>query len=116
MPSDFTTTQTVTIAAGASLSSASTKINGYRLVGVRTASTWDAAKLTFQVSSDGTNFFNLYSDAGEYEVSSVTGTAAIAVDPANFLAWNYVKVRSGTAGAATNQADETVITLVLMPF
>jgi hypothetical protein len=113
---DNTNTQTVTVAAGASLSGASTKISGQRLVGVMTASTWDAAKLTFQVSSDGTNYADLYSETAEYEVASVTGAAAVALDPAKFVGWDYVKVRSGTSGAATNQADATIVTLVFMLF
>lgn len=112
---DSTVTQTVTIAAGASLSGASTKYNGYRLIAVVTASTWDAAKLSFAVSNDGTNFFALHSGTAEYELASVTGAWAIPVDPKYFLGWDYIKVRSGISTAATNQADATVVTLVFMP-
>lgn len=114
---DSTVTQTVTIGAGASLSGASTKYPGYRLVGVQTASTWDAAKISFAVSNDGTNFYALYSTKTGAEVkydAALTGAACVAVDPADFLGWDYVKVRSGLVGAATNQVDATIVTLILM--
>ena len=110
---DKSVTQTVTIGAGASLSSASTKYPGYRLVGVVTASTWDAAKMTFMVSNDGTNFFDLLDTTGtEYELAAITAAKAAAVDGALLIPWDYVKVRSGTSAAATNQVDATIVTLV----
>jgi hypothetical protein len=112
---DKTVTQTVTIAAGASLSGASAKYSGYRLLAAVTASTWDAAKLTFMVSNDGTNFFDLTSEGTEYEVASVTAAKAISLDLSVFAPWDYVKVRSGTSAAAVNQADATIVTLVFMP-
>ena len=109
-------TQTVTIAAGASLSGASANIPGHRLLAVQTASTWDAAKISFQVSTDGTNFFVLTNEGTEYECAAVTGAKAVAIDPALFLAWDYIKVQSGISTAATNQADATIVTLHFMPF
>ena len=105
-------TETVTIAAGASLSGASTKHAGYSLVGVQTASTWDAAKITLAGSLDGTNFFPVRTNAAEYEIASVTAAACVAIDPAVTHMWHYFKARSGTSGAATNQVDATVVTLV----
>lgn len=111
---DNTITQTVTIAAGASLSGASTKVAGYKLVAVVTASTWDAAKIAFQVSNDGTNFFVLKPKGTEYECAAVTGAAAVAVEPQYFMGWDYVKVQSGISTAATNQVDATIVTLVFM--
>ena len=115
---DDTIIQTVTVAAGASLSGASTKRNGYRLVGLCTASTWDAAKISFAVSNDDTTYYTLYDETGaEINVSSaITGAAAIALNPADFIGWDYVKVRSGLVGAATNQVDATVVTLVFQLF
>ena len=111
---DFSVTQTVTIAVGASLSGASAKLNGLRLTGVATAATWDAAKISFAVSSDGTNFFALYDEAGaEVGVSAaLTGACAVALNPNDFSGWDYIKVRSGLAAAATNQVDATIVTLV----
>ena len=115
MAPDNTVVQLVTIAAGASLSAATVKYPGYRLVGVQTAATWDAAKLTFQGSTDGVNFFNLFTATGEYEIAAVTAGACIALEFFNFVPWDYYKVRSGTAALATSQVDATVLTLVLIP-
>ena len=115
---DNTIIQTVTIGAGASLSGASTLYKGYRLVGLCTASTWDAAKISFAVSNDDSTYYTLYDEDGaEVNVSNaLTGAAAVAVDPANFIAWDYIKVRSGVVGTPTNQVDATIVTLVMMPF
>jgi hypothetical protein len=113
--SDMTKTQTVTIGAGASLSGASTKWPGYKLIGLMTASTWDAAKITFQGSVDGTTYANLYDKTAEYEIAAVTGAACVALDVTAFMPWDYIKVRSGTAAAPTNQVDATVVTLVFAP-
>jgi hypothetical protein len=60
-------TETVTVGAGTSLSGASTKHPGYILSGVMTASTWDAAKIAFQVSVDGTTYAVLKPAGTEYE-------------------------------------------------
>lgn len=102
----------VTIAANASLSNPSTPLNGYRVVGILTDAAWDAAKITFQVSLDGINWFNLYDADGEVVVSSITGAAAISMELNALFGWQYVRVRSGIAATAVNQVDATVVTLV----
>jgi hypothetical protein len=105
-------TEAVTIAAGASLSGASSKHAGYSLVGIVTASTWDAAKISLAGSMDGTNFYPVRTNTAEYEIASVTGAACVAIDPAVTHMWRYFKARSGTSAAATNQVDATIVTLV----
>ena len=105
-------TQTVTIAAGASLSGATVKRSGYSLIGIQTASTWDAAKITLAGSIDGTNFYPIRNETAEYEIAAVTGAACVAIDLNVVYAWPYLKVRSGTSAAATNQVDATIVTLV----
>lgn len=113
---DNTLTQTVTIAAGQSLSGASANYPGLKLVAVVTASTWDAAKLSFQASWDkGTTFANVYSDTGEYELSARTGATFSPVAAGNFMGADCIKVRSGISTAATNQVDATDIILVFLP-
>jgi hypothetical protein len=113
---DNSITQTVTIAAGASLSGASVKYPGYRLFAVITASTWDAAKIAFQGTVDGTNFFVVKPEGVEYECAAVTGAALVPIDPKHFVALDAIKVQSGISTAATNQVDATIVTLVFMPF
>ena len=112
---EFRKSETVTVGAGTSLSGASVSMAGRVLVGVITASTWDVAKMTFQASLDGTNFFDVTYKGTEYEVASVTAAKFIAVDPEVFYGAKYIKVRSGTSGSATNQVDATIVTLVTRP-
>jgi len=114
IPNDLIT-QTVTIAADASLSGATALRPGYTLVGLLTDAAWDEAKITFAGSNDGANFYPVRSATDEYEVAAVTGAACVAVDPDMFRAWRYLKVRSGTSAVATNQADATTVTLVYQP-
>lgn len=107
-------TQTVVIADGASLSGASVDLlTAGRLIGVITPSGWDTAKLTFAASVDGANFFPLLFEGTE--VGAATDVAASmfnAVDPQHFAGVPFVKVRSGTAGTATNQSGAVTLTLV----
>ena len=109
---DLIITETVTIAAGASLSGASTYRPGYSLVGIQTASTWDAAKITLDGSLNGTNYFSVRTNAAEYEIASITGAACVAIDPAVTHMWKTFKVRSGIVGTLVAQVDATIVTLV----
>lgn len=109
------TSKTVTIAAGASLSGSSGDLEGRRVIGYITASTWDTQTVSFQGSLDGTNWFNLYYEATEYTQAAVTASTFHAVNPAVFWPVRYVKVRSGTAAAAVNQVDATIVTLICSP-
>lgn len=102
---------TVTIAAAGNLSGASEALQG-RLVAVKTAATWDAAKVSFQASSDGTNYAVVSNEGTEYSTAAITGANYCAVDPKMFYGARNIKIQSGTSTATTAQADETVITLV----
>lgn len=110
-------TTTVTIASGASLSGAA-DLDQYTLAAVVLPAAWTAAALTFQVTYDGTNYFDLsdYFD-GEVTVSSTIAVAskAISLRPSQFLRVAGVKVRSGTSGTPVNQAAARIITLVFSP-
>jgi hypothetical protein len=111
---ELTYSKTVTIAAGASLSDAAT-FPGYRLVGFTTDAAWDTQAVTFQTTYDGTNYANHYNEATEYSQAAITASTNHSVNVESFLGVRGVKVRSGTAGAAANQVDATVVTLRLMP-
>lgn len=96
-------TVTVTIAVGAALSGA-LNVGGMCPLLIETPAGMEGAALTFQVSSDDTNFFDLYDEAGN-EVSIPAGASrAIRLDPMDFYAASSIKVRTGTSGAPTNQA------------
>jgi hypothetical protein len=103
---------TVTIANGASLSGALQIQDGCAILGAITDSAWDTADMTFAVSLDGTNFFPLLNEAGtEVEAASVAASSAVALPDSLTKGWKYIKVRSGTSAAATNQTGATVVTL-----
>lgn len=91
------------IEADASLSGA-IAILGAAPMAIVMPSAWTAADLTFQVSHDGTNYYNLYYGGSEERILSPTAGTAVALDPGVFACWQYMKVRSGTSGTAVNQA------------
>jgi len=100
-----------TIAASASLSSAVHIGGRWTLVGVKYPAAWTAAVLSFQVSFDGVNFFNLLDDAG----SELTKTVAVSefreLDASEFKTAIFLKVRSGTAASPVVQAAARTISL-----
>lgn len=109
-------TQTVTIAAGTSLSAATSNLGGYSLIGISMDAAWDTNAVTFQGSFDGTTYYNVYEAGTELSFAGVVASSFNSVEQVYpFLPWRYLKVRSGTAAATVNQAGATVVTLYLMP-
>lgn len=109
--------KSVTIANAASLSDASVLDLTRSLVGLITPAAWTAAPITFKVSMDDVTYYPLMDDTGTEVIipsaSIPTGAAwACALDPADFIAWRYVKVQSGTNAANTNQGAARTIKLV----
>jgi hypothetical protein len=83
-----------------------------RLVAIITDAAWDTNAMTFQVSVDGTNYFNLYNEGAEYSIAGVTASTYRRVDMSMFYAARFLKVRSGTSAAAVAQVDDTTFTVV----
>lgn len=111
---ELRSTETVTIANGASLSDA-VDISGAAVVGIVMPAVWTAAELTFQASADGTAYNNLYSDDdSEYSVQAAAARY-IHIVPSEFAGIRYLKVRSGTSGTPVNQGAERTVTLVVRP-
>ena len=109
----FDQSTTVTIGAGASLSGA-VQLRELKLLAVITASTWDTAAITFQISFDGVTYFKVWTDAGaEYSIAAVTASTYLAINPVHFLGARYLKVQSGTTAIPVNQADATIVTLIV---
>jgi hypothetical protein len=105
----------VTIASGGSLSGAANLGSG-KLVGIIMPASWTAADLTFNVTADGTNYFNLYDDVVERTIPSAAAAAShfIGLDYRQWLMVQGIKVRSGTAGIPVNQGADRIITLVVV--
>ena len=113
MPKNELRTTTVTIAAGASLSGATVDLDVLgNPVAIITDAAWDTNAVTFQASVDGANFFNLYKEGTEYSLAGVVASAYNSLDIEPFTGLSHLKIRSGTAAAAVNQVDATVVTLV----
>lgn len=67
--------------------------------------------LTFQVSYDGTTWYNLFDEDGiEYTLTYTTGSL-FSVNLNHFLAARYVKARSGTSGAPSNVSGDKTVTV-----
>lgn len=105
----------VAIANGESLSGA-IKIDG-DLVGLIMPAAWTSAALTFQGSIDGTTFFDIYDAATERTIASGAAVAShfLALKRDDWMAFTHIKVRSGTAGAAVNQAAARALQAVVAP-
>jgi hypothetical protein len=98
----------VTILINTSLSAA-VHIRGGLLTVIEMPAAWDAANLTFQTSGDGSTYENVYDESGT-EVTVTASTARrIRLDAAQWAGIEYLKIRSGTAGAAVNQSAERIL-------
>ena len=107
--------KTATIANGASVSNA-LAING-SITRIEIPSAWTAAALTFQVSSDGSTFIDLYDEFNtEVIIASAsipTGTVrAIRLKLADWTNLLWIKLRSGTTGTPVNQGAARSIVVV----
>ena len=101
----------VTIANGQSLSDAA-QIGAGTLVGIQLP-TFTSAALTFQGSFDGQTYVEVV-DASNTAVSFTATTGALYIKaPADLVGIPYLKVRSGTSGAAVNQGAARTISLVV---
>jgi hypothetical protein len=104
-----------TIASGASLSGA-VDLGMYRMFAIIMPASWTTANLTFQVSADGTNYFDLYDDTGTEVMFTAAASRVIQnSNPGRWLAFRYLKIRSGTSNSAVNQAAGRTITIVGLP-
>jgi hypothetical protein len=106
-------TTTVVIANGASLSG-TVDLGGRKLVALIMPDAWTAASLTFQGSVDGTNFFNVYDGATERALT-VAANYYSALAIGDWVGFRWIKIRSGTAALAVNQAAARTLTLVVQP-
>jgi len=105
---------TATIANGQSLSGA-IAIGNDVLVGLVMPAVWTAADLTLDSSADGATYNNVYDRYGTEYTLLVDASRFIPLNPVDFAAMPYLKIRSGTAGAPVNQGGDRIITLVTRP-
>lgn len=111
---DLTDVTTVTIANGASLSGA-LNLGGMFPGAFVIPAEFDGAAITFQGSIDDANFFNLYDATGTEVNYTVSASRCVVPNLGQFYGLSSIKVRAGTAGAASNQTGDTVIGIGLVP-
>ena len=107
--------QTVTIAAGQSLSPQADIAPG-TLVGLYLPANWTAASLTFQVSPDGgATWFEHYAYSGSETVygGAPSNGSFVAIDPVLWRGVVSLKIRSGTAASPVSQTNDAAIRLIL---
>lgn len=103
-----------TILNGASLSD-QVNLGAKTLVGIAMPAAWTAAALTFQISiDDGATWLNMQTSSAELSYTAAA-SQYVAIDPALWRGVTAVKVRSGTSGAAVNQAADRTVSLVVKP-
>lgn len=102
-----------TIADGQSLSAA-VDLNGASIVGIATAAGWGTAVITFQVSPDGTTWYE-YEDVNGATITipSIAASKYRAIVPVDFAGVRYLKVRSGTSGAPVVQSGGDAVSLIV---
>jgi hypothetical protein len=101
------------IEAGSSLSSGVDCTAG-RLVRITTPLDWDSANLTFQISSDGTGYNDLFTASGEEVTVVVKGdNSAIIVDEKWTRAIGWLRIRSGSSKHPVAQKEGRLFALAL---
>ena len=101
-----------TIVSGQSLSAA-LDLGYQRAVRVGIPAVWTAANLTFQVSTDGNTFKDLYDATGAEYTVTVAANRAVILPLTDFAGIRFLKVRSGTAGAPVAQAATAALDLII---
>lgn len=87
-------------------------LEDYQLFAFEMPAAWTAANLTFQGSSDGVTFKDLYDGYGS-EISLTVAANRIVVPDLSVLATvRYIKIRSGTSAAVVAQAADRVIKII----
>jgi hypothetical protein len=102
------TIQSVVIAEDESLSTA-VRLGGDIPVELIMPAAWTAAALTFQTSSDGVTYQDLYTDAAAEVTVQAAAARNIKLNPETFTGINYLKIRSGTSGTPVAQAAARTI-------
>ncbi|NVO13894.1 MAG: hypothetical protein HXX10_07645 [Rhodoplanes sp.] len=105
-------TQTAALISSGSALSAAVALGAGTLVGIAMPAAWDAAALTFQVSSDGGGSWQEAQGAAAVLTYSAAAGQYIAIDPALWRGVNMVKIRSGTLGTPVNQTADRTLTLI----
>lgn len=98
-----------TIPAGQSLSQAVSMAPGGNLARIYMPAGWDGDLLTFQLSRDGTTFYDMFrEDNTEIAFNITPGTVVTAPEPWLIMANNWIKLRSGSRDNPRKQTEDRV--------
>ena len=103
-PPYISATSTATISGTGTLSGAVALDYKSSVVGVITGTGWAAATFGLSVSMDGTSYADLYSSDGIFVTGTMTGAAAVAINPQLTAGWRYTKIKS-----SANQINQPLI-------
>lgn len=102
----------VTITNGTSLSDA-IDLGAATLFGIQLPAAWTTANLTFQGSTDGVTYANLFDSNGTEITATVAASQFVVMaTPPQWIGLRYLKIRSGTSGTAVNQAADRTLQIV----
>lgn len=104
--------RTVTILNGQSLSE-EIFIGDAVVVAVQPDSAWNTAAISFQGRTENNALGTLKFEGSELIATAIDSEEYVTFTPGKFAGVEYLKVRSGTNGAAVNQTGDSVITLIL---
>lgn len=98
--------------AGDGLSSA-VNLAGKILLAIEMPTAWTTAGLTFELATDGTNYFDVYVDGVEYNESAAGASRVLLINPnIGYRLQGSVKLRSGTSGTPVTQGAERTLILI----
>jgi hypothetical protein len=100
----------VIILAGESLSS-EVDLTVYSVAMLIVSTAWSPANMTFLVSMDGVDYYDLFDASGTEVLRAIKPGTAILIDPAVTTAANYMRVRSGPRDNPVPQRSDVVIRL-----
>lgn len=101
-----------TIAAGQSLSSA-LDITGSTLLRINSPAAWAAAPLSAQISSDGTQWWDVFDRDGHEFIVQVMNGGCMLLDPNRTLSACWLKFRSGSRASPIKQPADAVFSVVV---
>lgn len=101
---------------GAAIAAAGVQVSG-KLVGIIMPAAWTAAGLTFSASATlGGTYYDIYDIGVERTIATAVVAAGAHLEPTslnNWLAVNFIKLRSGPGASPVNQGASRTFTLVL---
>ncbi len=106
--------QTATIGSGVAVSNIVALGEG-AMVGIVMPAAWTAAALTFLGSPDGVTFTNIFDTTTERNFA-VAVDRFLSLTHTDWLAFKFIKIRSGTTGTPVNQAASRALTVISRKF